>query len=268
MTGRLISLAAGVLPEFSPVEMATAAVASGWPAVGIWVDPALWTPSIAAEIRARTGDAGMTVLDVEVIWLQPGDEDPAHFRIIDAGAAIGARNALVVSSDPDRAATAAKLARLVDHAAGSNMRVSLEFAAFTTVGTLAEAVRILELTERPDAGLLVDPLHFARTGAQPGDLAAIDKRRFAYAQLCDAPATGPAVSDIPGIVHEALDLRMNVGDGGLPLGAMLDALGPDLALSIELRSQALRDAFPDPTDSAAGLLASTRRGLARLEQAE
>jgi hypothetical protein len=40
VTGRLISLAAGVLPEFSPVEMATAAVASGWPAVGIWVDPA------------------------------------------------------------------------------------------------------------------------------------------------------------------------------------------------------------------------------------
>ena len=61
---------------------------------------------------------------------------------------------------------------------------------------------------------------------------------------------------------------MNVGDGELPLGALLDALGPDLALSIELRSQALRDAFPDPTDRAAALLASTRRGLARLEQAE
>ena len=268
MTGRLISLAAGVLPEFSPVDMATAAVVSGWPAVGIWVDSALWTSSIAAEIRARTGDAGVTVLDVEVIWLQPGDDDPAHFRIIDAGAAIGARNALVVSSDPDRAATAAKLARLIDHAAGSGMRVSLEFAAFTTVGTLAEAVRILDLSGRPDAGLLVDPLHFARTGAQPADLAAIDKRRFAYAQLCDAPATGPAVSDIPGIVHEALDLRMNVDDGGLPLGALLHALGPDLALSIELRSQALREAFPDPTDRAAALLASTRRGLARLEQAE
>lgn len=266
MSGRLISLAAGVLPEFTPVEMAKAAVAAGWPAVGIWVEPALWTQAIAAEVRARTQDAGVAVLDVEVVWLKPGDDDPDHFRILDAGAAVGARNALAVSSDPDPAATAAKLGRLIDHASSSGLRVSLEFAAFTTVGTLAEALRILDLTGRPDAGLLVDPLHFARTGSHPGDLASVDKKRFAYAQWCDAPATGPDVTDIPAIIHEALDLRLNVGEGGLPLAALLDQLTTDLPLSIELRSKALRKSFPDPADRATALLVSTRSGLARLDQ--
>ena len=48
----LLSLASGVLPEFSPVDTAAAAIAAGWPAVGIWVDPATWTAAIAAEVAA------------------------------------------------------------------------------------------------------------------------------------------------------------------------------------------------------------------------
>ena len=116
MNQPLVSLAAGVMPEFTPEQTAAAAIAAGWPAVGIWVDPALWTAATAAEVRARTSDAGVQVLDVEVIWLKPGADDPDHFRIIDAGAAVGARHALIVSSDPDPHATAAKLGRLASHA--------------------------------------------------------------------------------------------------------------------------------------------------------
>lgn len=263
MSQPLLSLAAGVLPEFTPPEMAAAAVAAGWPAVGIWVDPATWTDSIAAEVRARTADAGITVLDVEVIWLKPGPDDPDHFRIIDAGAAIGARNVLAVSSDPDGDAAAAKLGRLVDHAAGAELRVSLEFAAFTEVASLAAALALLARAERPTAGLLIDPLHLARTGGRPADLIDVPPSRIAYAQFCDAPASGPPASDIAAIVHEALDLRLMPGDGGLPLAALLAALPSATPLSVELRSAALRDACPDPAERARVLLAATRTGLAQ-----
>ena len=266
MTLPLLSLASGVLPEFSPEQTAAAAVAASWPAVGIWVDPALWTPSTAAEVRNRTTDAGVAVLDVEVVWLRPGADDPGHFRIIDAGAAIGARNVLVVSSDPDPAAAAAKLARLAAHAAPCGIGVSLEFAAFTEVRSLAAALAILESPGCENIGLLIDPLHFARTGGLPSDLRDIASSRFHYAQFCDAAAQGPSAQDVSAIIEEALDLRLPICAGVLPLGALLGALPENLPLSIELRSKMLRETYPDPADRARALLQSTLKGLAQLNQ--
>jgi sugar phosphate isomerase/epimerase len=258
------SLAAGVLPEFTPQQTAAAAVAAGWPATGVWVEPSTWTRSVAQEVRAITQDAGITVLDVEVIWLKPGADNPDHFRIIDAGSDIGAGHVLMVSSDPDAGATAGKLGRLSDHAAERGLRVCLEFAAFTEIRSLAAALDILARAGRPEAGLLIDPLHFRRTGGAPADLLRVDPSRFPYAQFCDAPADGPSPDDVAGIIQEAIDLRLPVGEGSLPLGELLDVLPPATPLSIELRSKALRDSYPDPADRARALLASTRAGLDRI----
>lgn len=259
--GPLLSLAAGVMPEFSPGQTVAAAAASGWPAVGIWYDPATWTPATTIDIRDRIADAGLVALDIEVIWLKPGPDDPAHFAAIDAGAAIGARHVLVVSAEPDPARTAEKLQRLSNHAAPSGMRVCLEFAAFTAVGNVHSALAILDSAGCEDVGLLIDPLHLARTGGAPADLASIDPHRFPYAQFCDAPASGPPPSDVPAIIHEALDLRLMPGDGALPLAELLAVLPRDTPLSVELRSAALRDGYRDPAERARVLLQATQQWL-------
>lgn len=264
MDRHLLSLAPGVLPEFSPERTAAAAVAAEWPAVGIWVEPATWTAATAAEVLARTRDAGVIILDVEVVWLKPGADDPDHLRIIDAGAAIGARNVLAVSAAPDPQSSADKLARLAEHAAEHGLRVCLEFAAFTEVKSLAAALDILDRAGHPDLGLLIDPLHFVRTGATPDMLRGVDPHRLPYAQFCDAPASGPSPQDVPAIIHEALDLRIDIGEGGLPLRALLGELPAAIPLSIELRSKALRDAWPDPAKRARALLDATRSGMAGL----
>lgn len=264
----LLSLASGVLPEFTPQQGARAAIAAGWPAVGIWVEPATWTRTIAQEIRALTEGAGIPVLDVEVIWIKPGPDDPDHFRIIDAGAAIGARHVLVVSSEPDLGAAADRFGRLSDHAAACGLRACLEFGAFTAVRSLAAALDVLARAGRSEAGLLIDPLHLRRTGGAPADLRGVDPHRFPYAQICDAAADGPAPDDVRAILHEALDLRLPLGEGGLPLVELLDVLPPMTPLSVELRSKALRDNYPDPAERARALLASTRTGLDRLSARE
>jgi len=266
MSGHLLSLASGVLPEFSPEQTAAAAIAARWPAVGIWVEPSTWTAATAAEVRARTRDAGTVVLDVEVVWLKPGADDPDHLRIIDAGAAIDARNVLVVSADPDPQSSADKLRRLCEHAADRAIRVCLEFAAFTEIASLAAALDVIRRTNHPAAGLLIDPLHFARTGATPAMLQGVDPRLLPYAQFCDAAALGPLPQDVPAIIEEALDLRLDIATGGLPLRALIDALPSAIPLSIELRSRALRDGFADPAERAAALLAATRSGMAVLQR--
>lgn len=263
--GRILSLAAGVLPEFTPEQTAGAAAEAGFPAVGIWVDPKTWTAATARGVRARTRDAGLEVLDVEVVWIRPGPEDPDHLRIIEAGAEIGARNLLVVSSEPDPAAAPDRFARICDQAEAHGLRASLEFGAFTAVRDLSAALDLLDRADRPGAGLLVDPLHFARTGGAPGDLARVEPGRFAYAQYCDARSSGPHPDDTAGIIREALDLRLLPGEGALPLGELLSALPPGLPLSVELRSEALRTRWPDPADRARAVLAATRASLERLQ---
>lgn len=255
----LLSLAAGVMPEFSPQQTVAAAVASGWPAAGIWFDPESWTPATTIEVRDRAADAGLEILDIEVIWLKPGADDPAHFAAIDTGAAIGARNVLIVSSDDDTARAAGKLNRLGNYAAAAGLRACLEFAAFTTVDSIASAIALLDAADCDNLGLLIDPLHLARTGGSPADLASVASRRFPYAQFCDALAHGPPPSDVPEIIREALDLRLMPGEGALPLVELVAALPPATPLSIELRSAALRDHHPDPADRARTLLAATQR---------
>jgi hypothetical protein len=65
---------------------------------------------------------------------------------------------------------------------------------------------------------------------------------------------------------EALHGRLLPGDGELPLDAVLAAV-PDVPLSLELRSTALMDAHPDPTDRARAVFTATERLLrGRLDQ--
>lgn len=263
MGRRILSLAAGVLPEFSPPQTVDAAVAAGFDAVGVWIDLETWTATTTRETKKRLTDGGIHALDVEVIWLRPGADNPDHFRVLDIGAELGASNALAVCSDPDAQAAADKLRRLAEHGRSVGVRVSLEFAAFTEVRSLAAAVRLLEFSGE-DAGLLIDPLHLRRTGGSPEDVAKVPRSRFAYAQFCDAPDAGPAPTDIPAIISEALDLRMMPGDGELPLKALLSSLPENLPLSVELRSKPLREAFPDAAARAVALASATRAYLARV----
>ena len=265
MTDHLISLASGVLPEFTPVQTARAAAESGFRAVGIWVEPETWDASVTREVRRIVDGAGLCVLDAEVIWIRPGPLDPAHRRIVDIAGEIGAANLLVVSSDADLDATAEKLAALVDHAASGGIRVSLEFGAFTQIKSLAMALDVLERTGRPAAGLLIDPLHLARTGGHPRDLAGVPALRLPYAQFCDAPAVGADVNDVQAIIEEAVDRRLLPGEGDLPLVELVRVLPAATPLSVELRSKPLREAWPDPAMRAAVVLRASQKMLASTE---
>jgi sugar phosphate isomerase/epimerase len=257
-----ISLASGVVPEFGPVETIRAAAAGGFDAVGLWIEPPKWTPSIEHECKAALADSGLQLLDVEVVWFKPGPPDPDHRRCLDIGAALGARNVLVVSSDADTGANAAKLAALCEHAKPLGLRVCLEFGLFTEVKTIGQALAVIEAAGHPVAGLLIDPLHLSRSGGTPADVARVSRDRLPYAQFCDAPAQRPLPNDAEGILREALDERLQTGEGQLPLGALLKALPKDVPLSIELRSKALRERWADPGERALATAQATRRFLA------
>ncbi len=46
-----------------------------------------------SQVARSYRETGLVPMDIEVIWIQPGDPDPNHQRLIDAGAEIGAKDA-------------------------------------------------------------------------------------------------------------------------------------------------------------------------------
>ncbi|MFN5085059.1 MAG: sugar phosphate isomerase/epimerase family protein [Novosphingobium sp.] len=257
-----ISFAAGIVPGAGPVETIHAAAAGGFDMTGLWVEPEQWTPTLLREAKAALAETGLPLLDVEVIWIKPGDDLAAHKACIDIGAELGAKNVLCVSSDPDMGATAARLAALCEHAEGSQMRVALEFGIFTEVRNLEMALAVLDAVAHPLRALLIDPIHVDRSGSAIEAIAQVPRELLPYAQFCDAPAERPDPSDFNAIITDAIDLREQCGEGGLPLGAMYRALPPGIPLSIELRSKALREGFPDLGERAKAVAAATRNWLA------
>lgn len=264
---RKLSLASGVLPEFGAVDVVRAGAEAGYDAVGFWVDPAEWTAADTCAARSALAGTDLSLLDVEVVWIKPDSALCAHRRIIDVGAELGAANVLCVSSDADVGATAAKLSALCRHAEGSGMRVALEFGIFTEVKNLTQALAVIEQVAHPLAAVLIDPIHVDRSGTTIDQIAALDPALVPYAQFCDARAARPDPDDFEAVIRDAIDLREQCGEGALPLKAMLNALPSHIPLSIELRSQALREGYPDASARAAAVLQATRSWLAALHQA-
>lgn len=253
-----LSMASGIMPEATPVQLVECAARAGFAFGGMWMEPAEWTAATTAEVKAALAATGLKLLDIEVVWIKPGPLDPDHLRILDVGMELGARNVLCVSSDPDLHATTTKLAALIEHAAQGGMRVNLEFGLFTEVKTIRQASDILRAIDSPVAGLLIDPLHWTRSGGTVAEVAAIPAAWLSYAQLCDAPMPGADPADLQAILIEALDGRVALGAGGLDLDGLLMALPDGLPIAIEERSKTLRDNFPDLAARAAELMRTSR----------
>jgi sugar phosphate isomerase/epimerase len=252
-----LSLAAGVLPEFEPEEIARAAVESGFKAVGFTVKPETWTDATTRRVLDILAGTGVDVLDVEPVWIgADGAINDGHRRILDVGRALGASNALIVSSCPDETQNCRAFEILARHAAGHGIRACLEFLRITAVTHLSQALRIVETVGNPAGGVLVDSIHLAR--CHEFDLLRdVDPKWMPYAQFCDGRAA--CAEDYQSLLTDAVDERSLPGEGELPLRDTLEIFRPDLPLALEIRSRPLRESFPDPVARAAHVLTGAKR---------
>lgn len=264
---RLISLAAGVVQEFDPEEVIVAAAEAGFNSVGIWCELDTWTELRTQKVKRALAETGITALDIEVAWFQPGEAIDAQDRFVEIARAIGARNILCVSSETDIQRTKERFKHLCEMVEGTEIRVVLEFLAITEINTLGKALEVLDDVAHPAGGILVDALHLQRTGSSVGDLAALAERQPAllpYLQLCDASATLEDDS-YEAVLEDALYLRNLLGEGQLPLRGILKSIDPGLPLSLEIRSRYLIETYPQLQDRANAVYASTRQFFDALE---
>jgi sugar phosphate isomerase/epimerase len=257
MSRRLLSLAAGTVLDVDPARTVDVAAAAGFGAVGLWFDPATWTPATSTSVARRLRADSIAPLDIEPVILGRG-HDPGE-ALVDTAAELGVRHVLVASGPAERGAVVQRFGELCERAAPAGVGVVLEFLPIFTIGTLAAAVGVVEEVGHPNGGVLVDTLHLARSGGSPDDLRALRPGLLPYLQIADGPAEPPG-RERDALRDEALHGRLLPGDGALPLDAALAAV-PDVPLSLELRSSALIAAHPDPTDRARAVLSATQRLL-------
>lgn len=266
---RILSLATGTLPDVSPPDVVRAAAAAGFTHCGVWFDAEQWTDATTRAVRTALEETGTQLLDLEVIWINPGMHDPHHDRAIATAGELGADNVLIVSSEPDSEKAKFRFERICALCGEAGVNAALEFLPITEVRSLHDALDILRGVDHPAGKLLVDPLHLARSGGHPIDLREVPEALLSYAQFCDAPAVNPDMS-YGSILAEAIDGRLQPGDGELPLHELLAALPEDLPLALEMRSKSLRDQYPDPTARARVVLTAAQAylaGLPRIERA-
>lgn len=264
MTRRFLGLAHLTALELTPPALVDAAHAAGFDGVGIRINPGfdddpnpamLRVDGQALETRARLGDTGLTVLDVEILRLRPAMDWGLVESICAMGAWLGARSVLVLGNDPDEARATQHYARVCELAGRHGLTASLEFVYFNDVRTLQQAVRMVRAAGSPHARVLIDSLHFFRAGHQPAELDGIDPALFAYAQWCDA---GPVAPPFDKLQVESRTDRRFPGEGALPLAELLAHLPPDLSLTLEAPNTKQASTMPAAERVALGMQALRR----------
>lgn len=206
-----------------------------WPnAAGGFFHPLADDAAMQREARAVVADTGVHVVDLEVLRLHP-DFDPHTLAAgFEAGASLGATHVLVTADDPDEARLTARYAELCAFVRPYGLTADLEFLPWSTVPDLRTAQRIAAAAAQPNAGLLVDALHFARSDSRLDELADVPREWLHYAQICDGAVPAPTTREA--LIHDARCERLLPGEGGIDLAALFAHLPADLTVSIEVPS--------------------------------
>jgi sugar phosphate isomerase/epimerase len=227
--------------SLSPPELVDAAAEAGYRYVGLRLTrvtpqephyPLATDPALMRTTKVRLAATGIEVLDIELARISP-DDDPRDFeRFLAAGAELGARHVITQLPDPDRSRKVDRFAQLCELARPLGLTVDLEFPSWTETPDLREAVRVVRAADQPNAGILIDLLHFARSGSSITDLRQVPAEWFHFVHVCDAPPGVPATNE--GLIHTARFERLFPGEGGIDIHGILDALPPGLPYALEI----------------------------------
>jgi sugar phosphate isomerase/epimerase len=235
-----IIIAPTTLQDTAPIEYIEATISAGYDGIGLRVHrspglpffPVVGEAALIRDMKSRIADAGLKVYDLYSFYLQP-DTDVASFApAMELGASFGAKYATVMGADEDWSRQRDNFVSTCDLAAQFGLTCSLEFAVIRPLATLPQTVRLIEEAKR-DAVICIDPLHLARSGGDPADVKALDKKYFPYAQISDG-VLDPGEPNPALFGKLGLGTRAMPGEGTLPLRALIAALPRDIPLSVEL----------------------------------
>lgn len=216
------------------------------------------------ELKGALAATGLACPQTEIIGLPAGDALSAFSAlardIADASAELGCQVVHCAGLTPG--ASDAELVQgfgvLAEACAQAGLACGVEFVPFlTTVPDLASAKRLVREAGVAGGGVVVDALHFFRSGAPWAELADLTPDELVSIQINDGPLARPSDD----YYAEAMGQRLLPGQGEFDLArllAALEALGPTPPLTAEVIH---RDLLALPAAEAAQRIADAARAF-------
>jgi sugar phosphate isomerase/epimerase len=182
-------------------------------------------------MRDKLRQTGVRLANIESFMIS-ANTDVAVFRpAMELGAELGARGVVTQIFDTEEPRVIDKLGALCAMAEALGMKVAIEFMALTPAwNTLDRAAGLVERTALPNLAIAIDILHLVRSGGSPADVAILQPRLVAYAQLCDGTDLGVTRD----YAAEAIGNRLAPGEGVFPLASFISALPAGTPLEVEV----------------------------------
>lgn len=238
---REYSLSFLTVADVSPVEAVKIAAKCGYAAVGLRLLPAapneanypiLTDASLIKETQTALNDTGVKVADVEIVRITPDFAPEKYAQFLDVAAQLGAKHILVAGNDPEQARLTQNFAQFCELSKQFSLSCDLEFMPWTNVKNLAQAEHIVHQSGQDNAAILIDALHFDRSGSTLEQVKALDPTRLNYVQLCDGLAEYDPSDE--GLIQIARSNRLVSGQGELDLVGLIRALPQGITLAAEV----------------------------------
>lgn len=255
-----------------PVEFVELASAVGCRHIGIGLAPMAYNPhgyrewslrsdaALRREMVAAMRDRGVSVSLCEGFGVTHKSDVADYAADLAIVAELGGSHINVVSIDRDAQRSFEQFAKLAEMAAQYGIVTTTEVGP-GPVPNLAAALEAFEQVGRADFRLLIDTMHFARSGGTAAELAALAPGTVGYVQLCDVPLK----SELASYMDEALHERRVPGTGELPLIDIVAALPRDVVIGLEVPQRSLALAGIGPHERVRRCVAATRALLAGVE---
>ena len=238
---RRISLAHLTVLDLPPPQMVKVAAYIGYDSVGLRLIavtdttpgyPLMGNPEMMRETKAVLRDTGLAVMDIEFVRVTPDFDVKAFEPFLAAGAELGAAHVICAPYDADHWRLSDSLAAFADLAGEYKLCPVLEFFPWTSVPDLGSARHVVEQARRESLGILVDTLHFDRSGSRLADLDDLDRARLPFAHVCDAPVKAGYTTDE--LLHAGRAERLPPGQGEIDIRAILAHLPSDIPIALEV----------------------------------
>jgi sugar phosphate isomerase/epimerase len=272
-----LSLCHGTLATVSPPAFVSAAGGAGFRAVSLKVlipksnvpasvmggYPLTGNTSLRRETRRRLQDTGIAVLESETAVVGPLSRATEFEALLETAAFLGSRGTIVVFFGQDSEARIVdQFNEFSDLAHRYEQQAVIEFLPLSAVKTVGAAVRVLRKSVAKNGQLMVDMLHWTRSGGTLADIQSVSPALLHACQLSDGPVDYPF--DRANWANEMSGARSFLGEGDFRIVEVLQSLPPELPLGLEVISRRFLASEMPADEMAAQAMANARRYFERI----